>query len=641
MNFIKKFLKERFIKMGNFKNLKKLLLGSALKDDQLKNEKLSRLWGLPIMASDAVSSVAYAVEEILIALLPALGIMAASFVGYVSVPIILLLLILIFSYSQIINHYPNGGGAYVVSKENFGKKASLLAATCLVIDYIMTVAVSVSSSTAAILAVYPFLEPYRIIISLVCVGLITLINLRGIGESSKIFGIPTYMFIISMVALIITGFVRYFSGALTPINYSPDQISNILNTNLSGMTLTLFLCAFSSGCSALTGVEAVSNAIPSFKEPSQKTARQVLFMLGGIIIFIFGGTSFLATFLNVVPISEKTVLSQMAYEIFGSGIMFYVLQFTTSLILLLAANTSYSGLPILLSILAKDRYMPRQFSQRGTKLSFSNGIMFIFITSSLLLIAFNADTHRLIPFYSVGVFVSFTISQFGMFIKWMRSKEPGWQYKSLINGFGALVTFVGSIVVFTTKFTHGAWALLIVTPLLMWFMSATHSHYFRFLKGISILGYNYKYKKSNSNDSFPCVVLINKMNRAALKTFDYANEITSNVTPLHISVSKSETERLQKQWKDLKIEVPLKIIYTPYRDIITPIENYINEREKELKDGQSLTVVLTRISGNGWKDKIYHNQTTFFIEQQLRKHENVATILVPYFYSRPKSKSKK
>lgn len=635
--YLKKFNYTETNNMNKIKRLKRFLLGTALKDDQLVNEKLSKLWGLPIMASDAVSSVAYAVEEILMALVPSLGLMAVNYVGFVSVPIILLLLVLIFSYSQIINHYPNGGGAYVVSKENFGKKASLLAATCLIIDYTMTVAVSVSSSTAAILAVYPFLEPYRILISLICVGGITLVNLRGIGESSKIFGVPTYIFIFSMMALIVTGFVRVFCGNLSPVVYTPDQIASIVHNTSKNMSLGLFLCAFSSGCSALTGVEAVSNAIPSFKEPSQRTAKQVLYILGGIIIFIFGGTSFLATALKVIPIADKTVLSQMASAIFGNGIMFYILQFTTSLILLLAANTSYSGLPILLSILAKDRYMPRQFSQRGTKLSFSNGIMFIFIASSILLIAFNADTHRLIPFYSVGVFVSFTISQFGMFMKWARSKTPGWKYKSLINGFGALITFVGSIVVFTTKFTHGAWALLLVTPLLMWFMSKTHDHYFRFLKGISVLGYQYEYKPSTSTATFPCIVMVNKINRAALKTFDYANKITSNVTALHISVSSTDTERLKKQWNDMKIGVPLTVIYTPYRDIITPIEEFVSKRESELKKGETLTVVLTRIIGCGWKDEIYHNQTTFFIEQRLREHENIATVLVPYFYDKPQS----
>lgn len=615
-------------------NLKKILLGDALKDDQLTNQKLSRLWGLPIMASDAVSSVAYAVEEILMALVPALGLMAVNYVGLVSIPIILLLLILVFSYSQIINNYPNGGGAYVVSKENFGKKASLLAATCLIIDYIMTVAVSISSSTAAILSVYPALEPYKVLISLACVGIITLVNLRGVGESSKIFGIPTYAFIFSMMALIFTGLFRFMTGGLSAIQYTPDQISHMLSDNLQGMSIAVFLCAFSSGCSALTGVEAVSNAIPSFKEPSQKTAKQVLFMLGGIIAIIFGGTSFLATILKVVPLADKTVLSQMASVIFGNGIMFYVLQLTTSLILLLAANTSYSGLPILLAILAKDHYMPRQFAQRGTKLSFSNGIVFIFAVSSVLLIAFGADTHKLIPFYSVGVFVSFTISQFGMFVKWLKSKSPGWRHKSIINGVGALVTFIGSIVVFTTKFAHGSWALLVIAPLLMLFMDYTHKHYLRFLKGISVLGYDYKYKENVSSDVFPCVVLVNKINMAALKTLDYANKITSNITALHISVSKEDTERLQKQWENLKIGIPLTVIYTPYRDIVTPIREYVSRISSELPEGENLTVVLTRISGSGLLNKLYHNQTTFFIEKELRKYENVATILVPYFYNK-------
>ncbi len=620
--------------MGTINKIKKILLGDALKDDQLQNEKLSRFWGLPIMASDAVSSVAYAVEEILMSLVPTLGLLAVNYVGLVSLPIILLLLILVFSYSQIINYYPNGGGAYIVSKENFGRKASLLAAACLIIDYIMTVAVSVSSSTAAIVSVYPRLESYKILISLVCVGIITIINLRGIGESSKIFGVPTYMFIVSMVILIITGFAKYFSNNLEIINYD----SNIYN-NLGNMNIILFLCAFSSGCSALTGVEAVSNAIPSFKEPSQRNANHVLFMLGGIIILIFGGTSFLASALKVMPLHDKTVLSQMGAVIFGqNSFMYYLLQFTTSLILLLAANTSYSGLPVLLSVLSADHYMPHKFSQRGRKLSFSNGIIFIFFMSSILLVIFNADTHKLIPFYSVGVFVSFTISQFGMFVKWTKSKKPGWKYKSTINGIGAIVTFIGSIVVFTTKFIHGSWVLLVIIPIIMSFMLYTYKHYFKFLKNISILGYDYKYKKSQSLDTFPCIVLINKINKAALKTFDYANMITSNLTVLHVSFSDKETERINRQWDKLHIQVPLTIIHTPYRDIMTPITDYISNRELNLKENENLTVVLTRISGNKFWDKIYHNRTTFIIERELRKHEKVSTILVPYIYDKNFSK---
>ncbi len=611
--------------------LKDLILGKALSTEQLSGEKMSRLWGLPIMASDAVSSVAYAIEEILLALVPLLGMAAVHYVGLVSVPIVALLVILIVSYTQIISHYPNGGGSYVVSKENFGARSSLLAAASLIVDYIMTVAVSISSATAALAAAFPALEPHRVAISLVCIGLITLLNLRGISESSKIFGIPTYAFIVSMAALIIWGFVRFVTGRLEPIAYPASTVEQY-QPLLSGITMALFLHAFSSGCSALTGVEAVSNAIPSFKEPSQTTAKHVLFMLGGIIVFIFGGTSFLATALKVVPLEDATVISQMAEAVFGRNVMFYVVQFMTSLILLLAANTAYSGLPILLAILAHDRRMPRQFGQRGTKLSFSNGIFFIFVVGAALLIVFRADTHRLIPFYAVGVFVSFTISQAGMFVKWIRSKDAGWRVKSLINGFGAVVTFVGAIVVFTTKFTHGAWMLLVAVPLIMLFMASTHRHYSAFYSAISAEGFPYHYQPSKSQDNLPTVVLIHNMSKAALKTFDYAKNISSDVTALHISTTPHHTEELLKQWEAYGIDVPLTVMPAPYRQIMPPLEAYISEREAALKKGECLTVILTKFVGSGWLDAIYHNQTTFFLENQLSKHKNVITTVVPFLY---------
>ncbi len=622
--------------MNRFRSLKKILLGKELSNSQLTHEKLSRFWGLPIMASDAVSSVAYAVEEILMALVPALGIAAVSYVGLVSIPIIVLLVILVFSYTQIINHYPNGGGAYIVSKENFGRRPSLLAATCLIVDYIMTVAVSISSSTAAIVAAFPGLHEYRVPISLVCLALITLVNLRGVGESAKIFGIPTYAFILSMGVLIVTGLVRMFSGTLVHVSYSAAQQALLPPETLQGITLILFLRAFSSGCSALTGVEAVSNAIPSFKEPSQRTARHVLFMLGAIIVFIFGGTSFLASFLKVVPLPGTTVMSQMAQAVFGNGFMYFVLQFTTSLILLLAANTAYNGLPILLSILAKDRYVPHQFSQRGTKLSFSNGIIAIFIVGGILMVIFNADTHRLIPFYAVGVFVSFTISQAGMFMKWLKDKDPGWHVKSLINGFGAVITFVGTIVVFVTKFSHGAWFLLIIVPLMMMFMAYTHKHYTIFYRDISSDGYDYHFTESRSNDKLPCVMLMHYMNKAALKTFDYAKDISSNLTVLHISTNPAHTQKLQQQWAALGITIPLTVIDAPYRDIITPMNDYISQMEATLNKHEMITVVLTKFVGSGWRDAMFHNQTAFFLERTLGRHRNVATVLVPYLYHQTK-----
>lgn len=629
--------------------IKKIILGKALDSEQISHEKLSTFWGLPIMASDAVSSVAYAVEEILMALILPLGLLSVHYVGIISLPIIALLVILVFSYTQIINHYPNGGGAYVVSKENIGRRPALLAAGCLIIDYIMTVAVSISSSTAAITAAFPALQSYEVPVSLLCVCIITLLNLRGISESAKIFGIPTYLFIISMAVMIVTGVVRYLTGSLQPVQYAPEVLGRLEAARqsggslLGGITILLALRAFSSGCSALTGVEAVSNAIPSFKEPAQKTARRVLLLLGGIIVFIFGGTSFLASVLKVIPVNpdimtglgegaRTTVIAQMANAVFGNGFMFYLIQFTTSLILLLAANTAYNGLPILLSILAKDSYMPRQFTQRGTKLSFSNGIMFIFIVASILLIVFQADTHKLIPFYSVGVFVSFTVSQTGMFIKWIKTREKGWYYKSLINGFGAVITLVGTAVVFVTKFTHGAWMLLVALPLIMWFMAFTHKHYTFFAKGLSIEGYDYQYVPSKSRDKIPCIVLIHSMSRAALKTFNYAKEISSNLTVLHISTTPAHTEALKRQWEAFGIDIPLTIVKAPYRDILPPLAEYVSNCEKELKKGEQLTVILTKFVGRGWRDSLFHNQTAYFIEHELGKHRNIATVLVPYIY---------
>jgi len=613
------------------RSIKNLVLGEALPDTQLTHEKMSRIWGLPIMASDAVSSVAYAVEEILLALVPALGLLAVQYVGLISLPIIILLVILIFSYSQIINHYPGGGGAYVVSKENFGRKPSMLAAACLIVDYTLTVAVSISSSTAAIVAAFPVLLPEKVLISLICITLITVVNLRGISESSKILGVPTYLFIASMVGLIASGFIQIFTGTLKPIDYSALR-GVIPQETLTNITLLLFLRAFSSGCSALTGVEAVSDAVPNFRDPSVKTAKHVLYMLGTIIIVIFGGTSFLASTLKVVPVEGLTIMSQMASAVFGSGFMFYVLQFTTALILLLAANTAYNGLPILLSILAYDRNMPLQFTHRGTKLSFSNGIMFIYICGALLLIGFSAETHALIPFYAVGVLISFTISQAGMFVKWLKDKDKGWQYKSLINGLGAIVTFVGTIVVFTMKFTSGAWVLAVVIPLIIFFMSYTHKHYIEFRKAISAEGYDYHYTPSKSRDKLPCIVLINSMSRASLKTLDYAKDISSDLTAIHISTSKEETELLKKQWAELKIDIPLDVIRTEYRGILLPLNEYVSEREAKLEYGQKLTVILTKFVGNDWYDTIFHNQTAFFIENRLDKHKHVVTVLVPYVY---------
>lgn len=382
--------------------------------------------------------------------------MAFHTLPFIVIPILLLLVILVLSYSQIIDHYPKGGGAYAVAKENIGKPFALLSAAALVVDYIMTVAVSISSATAALVSAFPTFHSNKVVISLICVSLITLMNLRGIRESSKVFGLPTYILIGSMAVMIICGLVKIFTGTLEPIEYSTTVIPT---ETIQGIGVIILLKAFSSGCAAMSGVEAVSDAVPSFASPSTRNAKHVLLALGIIIVFIFGGTSILAVHLGVAPLEGHTVLSQISAAIFGHNIIYYEIQVFTALILLLAANTAYNGLPQLLYILAHDGYVPRQFSSRGTKLSFSNGIVFIFIAASLLIIGFKSETHALIPLYSVGVIISFTVAQFGMFKKWIITKEKNWQYKCWINGFGALVTLAVSIIVFVMKFKDGAWVM--------------------------------------------------------------------------------------------------------------------------------------------------------------------------------------
>ncbi|HWT73525.1 MAG TPA: APC family permease [Mobilitalea sp.] len=609
-------------------NIKHILLGKPLKNNEISHEKMSRLWGLPIMASDAVSSVAYAIEEILLILVPALGIYAFGTLPYIVIPILILLLILVLSYSQIIDKYPGGGGSYAVANDNIGRTAALLSAAALTIDYILTVAVSISSSTAALASAFPVLQDHKVMVSLICVSFITLMNLRGVREASKVFGLPTYIFIISMVILIITGIFKLLTGTLNPIAYAEPILPQ---ETLQGIGILVLLKAFSSGCTAMSGVEAVSNAVPSFKSPSTRNAKHILYMLGVIILFIVGGTSILAVHLQVAPMEGHTVLSQITAAVFGHTIMYYIIQLFTSLILILAANTAYNGLPQLLYILAHDGYVPRQFSSRGTKLSFSNGIVFIFILSSLLIIVFKSETHLLIPLYSVGVFISFTIAQFGIFKKWIKTKEKGWQYKSAINGFGALVTLVVSIIVFSTKLMDGAWILAIAIPSLMIVMYAIHRHYASIGKELSLESF-YPYYNKDAVTSTQCILMVHDINKPFLKAINYANSISNNITALHVCRHPEHAASLRKQWEDLKIPIELKIIETPYRDIIKPMDEYLWQREKALKHGENISVITIKFVTQHWHDNILHNQTTYFFSQHLSKHKNISMVILPFHY---------
>lgn len=419
------------------------------------------------------------------------------------------------------------------------------------------------------------------------------------------------------------------AGTLNPVSYDTPILPA---ETVQGIGLLLILRAFSSGCSAMSGIEAVSNAVQSFKEPSTRNAKQVLYMLGAVIIFIFGGTSLLTMKLHVVPVAGHTVLSQISETVFGHSIMYYILQAFTSLILILAANTAYNGLPQLLYILAHDGYVPRQFSHRGTKLSFSNGIIFIFIIASLLIIGFKSDTHKLIPLYSVGVFISFTIAQYGMFRKWRQTKETNWQYKCWINGFGTIVTTVVSVIVFISKFKDGAWILAILMPALMLTMHAINRHYTYVSEQLKLDKFNPYYDKDKER-STQCIILVNEINKPFLKAINYATSISKNIVALHVCRHPKHAAALRKEWEELDIPFELKVIETPFRDIIGPMDKYLWEREKQLAPGENISVIVVNYVSDHWYDYFLHNPTNILFWRALMKHKNVTCVQLPFHYS--------
>jgi amino acid transporter len=607
-----------------FSKLKKLIIGESLTTDQLQHEKFSVLWGLPILSSDAISSVAYAGEEILWVLIPVLGLHAYKYMFFAALCIVFLLFLLVFSYRQTIDNYPQGGGSYIVSKDNLGTIPSLTAAASLSIDYILTVAVSTSAGTAAITSAIPSLLEHKVLITLIIIVILTIGNLRGLKDSSKMFGVPTYLFILIVGIMIVTGIVKYYVFGYTP------QATVEIPKAIGDISLFLFIRAFASGCTALTGVEAVSDGIPNFKEPAQKNAKIVLGLLAGIVLFIFGGLSYLATIYHAVPSEKVTVIAQISGQVFGNGFMFYALQITTALILVMAANTAFADFPLLLSFISRDGYAPRQFTKRGNRLSFSNGIILLCTASSILIVIFGGDTHSLMPLYAVGVFISFTLSQSGMFTKWVREKSSGWRHKAVINGTGALVTFLTVIIIGATKFAHGAWIVCILIPTLVFAMLKIKKHYTRVAEQLKLPLTLRPKQAVISNDNQHVVILIDSLNRSFLKAVNYARNLTNNIVAFHVSVDQEATDKLRKKWEEYNISIPLVVKQSPYRDIIEPLIDFIESEEHASKPGETVTVVLTQFVITKWWHNILHNQTALFIKNMLYKKRNIVVVTVPY-----------
>lgn len=608
--------------------VKNIFIGPPLKNESLKDEKLSVFWGLPILASDPISSVAYAAEEILLVLVPIIGILSYPNLIKVSSAIVLLLVFLIFSYRQTIASYPNGGGAYIVAKDNLGVSWGLTAGAALSVGYILTVAVSISSGTAAIISAFPHLAGLRVTICIIFLLILLIGNLRGIRESAKIFSIPTYAFTFAVIAMIIWGYFK-----VSFMGYVPPQPQ--LPPTPEGMqpSILLLLIAFSSGCSALTGVEAVSNAVPNFKEPTIRNSQRTLLLLGIIVFICFSGISYLANVYQVVPDNTQTVtvLSMIASEVFGSGFMYYFLQAMTALILILAANTAYSGFPLLISVMAGDGYAPRQLTLRGDRLSYSNGIVLLTALSAILIVAFGGDTHRLIPLYAIGVFLSFTLSQSGMFTKWLKHKEEKNRVvKAFINGTGAFITAVAVIIIGWAKFSQGAWIVIVIIPIVILLCMKVKKHYTAIALQLKktddeLLGFPLDKEKYVNH----VIVPIASINKASIRALRYAKTISDKVTAFHVSINEEDSQKIMRKWALLNTEIKLYVRYSPYRKIIEPLLELVQSEEHEYKKGDMITVVLPKFSVSSWWHNLLHNHTRFVLENRLLKYKHIVVATMP------------
>lgn len=607
------------------KGIKRVLIGRPLKNEALADQKYGVLWGLPILSSDAISSVAYAGQEILTVLVPVIGGLAFKQLTYISAAIVGLLLILMLSYRQTIDCYPSGGGAYIVAKDNLGILAGVTAGAALSIDYIMTVAVSISSGVEQLATAFPDVKPYSVPVTLFLIILLMVGNLRGIRESAKMFGIPAYAFMFALVSMIITGFVKLASGAPPAVDL-PKQIEPL--------TLFLILKAFSSGCAAVTGIEAVSNAVPNFKEVSTKNAKHVLLILSIVIFVLFGGTSILANYYPVNP-AKGAVLVQEAGIIFsGSGllpnIMYYFIVSTLIIILVLAANTAFSGFPMLISIVARDGYAPRQLSMRGDRLSYSNGILLLSVVAGVLVIAFNAQVSKLIGLYAVGVFISFTLSQTGMFIRWKRNKSKGWVVKACINGLGAIVTGVTVIIIAVAKFHEGSWIVVFAVPILVFLMLKTKRHYNALSKQLKITPEELSTVDLNTATySNRVIVPLDSVNRASVRALRFAKTISENVVAFHVSINEENAQRVKEQYAMLNTGIPLTVKYSPTKTIVDSLSRYIESVEYDYKKGDMITVLLPQFVTKKWWHSLLHNRSTRFIKSELLKHKHIVVMTMP------------
>jgi amino acid transporter len=608
-------------------NLRHFFIGPPLPTQRLATEHLNKVRALAAFSPDALSSIAYANQEIFLGLVVA-GSIGLHYAWPIGLAIALLLGVLALSYYQIVHAYPNGGGSYTVARENLGALPGLIAAAALLIDYVLTSAVSLTAGVAAIASVFPELWPYRIEIALVLLALITVANLRGLRETGTLMAIPVYFFLIAYLSMLAIGLAKAVGGGPIPLESTAPNPT---------VTLTPFLIlhTFAAGCTALTGIEAISNGVPVFKRPESRNAGITLIVMAVLMAVLFLGSIALTQYFAVVAGSQETILSALARQILGFGLPYVVVQIATLLILAVAANTSFAGFPRLASILAQDGYLPHQFSQLGDRLVFSNGMIALAGLTGVLIVAFNGDSHALIPLFAVGVFLAFTLSQAGMVIHWIRTRGRAWLTKALINGLGMLTTLVTLLVVGVSKFGEGAWIVALLIPLIVWGFQTVRGHYQAVARGLTLRGLPPPLKALMP----PRVVLpISGVHRGVLEALRYARSISDSVTAVYVEVNPAVAEQVRQDWETWAPDVPLVIVPSPYRSTIGPLLEFLEKTDDDHNDGVYATVVLPEfIPARRWQ-YLLHNQTAWLLKlalvYQRRRFRHPRVVVDVPFYLR-------
>ena len=600
--------------------IKDLLIGPALPTQTIGHKQLNKIRALAAFSPDALASIAYANQEIYLGLIVA-GSMGLAYALPIGLAITGVLAIVAVSYFQTIHAYPSGGGSYIVARANLGIVPGLAAAAALLIDYVLNAAVSLTAGVAAVASAFPVLWPYRVTLALALLMVITLVNLRGLRELGSFMAVPVYLFLVTYLSMLAYGLVRLFIGGPTPIAIpAPPAIEPL--------TLVLVLHAFSTGCTALTGIETISNGVPAFKPPQSKNAGRTLIVMALLMGTLFMGSIGLTQLLGVVAGPQETILSALARHLLGSGPLYLTIQFSTLLILAVAANTSFMGFPRVSAILAKDGFLPRQLTGVGDRLVFTNGILLLSFIAGSLIIFFNGDTHALIPLFAIGAFLAFTLSQSGMVMHWLRERGKAWLPKVFANSIGGLATLTTLVVVITSKFLGGAWITVLLVPLIVIGFVRISTHYQQVRKQLSLKGLPPSLKPVEPTR---VVIPISGVHRGMVGAVNFARSISDNVTAVYVELEPGAGEKARIEWESWWPDVPIVVVSSPYRSIVSPLLKFLEDTDAQHNDGQLATIVLPEFIPSHWWQTLLHNQTAWLIKAALlyrRRQKGMERVII-------------